>query len=526
MVKKLFFLLISTLSLFALTCGNVRLKREGSKLSFYNKNQTVFKKVTFNSPIITTKCFYKKYIAITTNDALFLATTDGKLLNKKYFSQKQDFLYSTEDTLFFRQNGYFLSYKISKDAKITTKQVVTDSTKKPLFIWSNQGKNIIFYNYRYEIDNKVFPITLLFISNENLYYLNNSDGKIYKTMPSTYKAKVLKLPPHSLKNKNAFLSQFSKYDQNQQIALFKLLSTLYLKQEALFILLKNKQKNSTLTTFVKKLIKKEGVKNYYTVLKRSKWIKIPSFGNFNTKNINTLIQRLKKFQTSFDYTLFAKVGKFACSEKFGKKPHPAKYQFSCKIDGKKIFQIDIDGNCHKIKHQKKALKRYKGFLTFTTVIYTSMYEIDDYTCKIPTKSVKKINNIYTHLPLKKLQHLTFNWKYTKKHFLYDIDSKQTSFGKTLQGLFSGSQKCFNISQECSKNCKFKNDKNGFFIFSSSDQEKCKDRCNAARYDCDHGKMTKVKEDICQAKCVGYDKGNGGLFHSSDYEKCMDKCLSD
>ena len=525
-MKKSFFLLLLALPLFSLTCGNIEVKWNRSKLSFYHKNKILFKKVTFNTPIVTTKCFYDKYVAITTNDAIFLSTIEGKLLEKKYFTQKHDFLYATKDTLFFIQNGYFLSYKISKNGKVTTTQIVTDTTKKPLFIWPNKGKNIIFYDYRYEKNENVTPIVTLFISNESLYYLNIKDGQIYKTTPYAYKEKVSKLPPHPFRNKEAFLSQFSKFDQNQQIALFKTLSMLSLRREALFILLKGKQKNSTLINFIDKLVKKEGIKNYYSVLKQSQWIKVPYFGKFTEQNLSALLQKLKKFQDSFDYYLFSHAGKFTCKEQFAKESHPERYRLICSIDRKKIFEIEEDGKCHKIKHQKKVLKRYKGFLTFTTVIYSSMYELDDYVCQIQKNSAEQIKYIYKHLPLSKPKHLTLNWKYTKKHLLYDIDSKQTSFGKTLQEVFSGSQKCFNISQECSKNCKFKNDENGFFIFSSSDQEKCKSRCNAARYDCDHRKMTKVKEDICQAKCIGYNKGNGGLFHSSDYDKCMDKCLSD
>jgi len=524
MVRKTLFLFSFVLPLFALTCGNIKIKYNGANLFFFKNDKTLFKKVTFNTPISTVKCSYNKYIIITTGDALFLSTTDGKLLEKKYFTQKQDFLYATNNTLFFRQKGYFLYYKISKNGQIITKQIITDTTKNPIFIWSNKGKNIIFYNNRYNKDGHIFPITVLFIDNESLYYLNNANGKIYKTTPYTYKAKVSKLPPHSLRNKDAFLFEFSKLNQNKQITLFYALSKPSLKHDVFLALLKGKAKNTSLKHFVKNLLEKEGLENYYIVLKQSQWIKIPSFGKFDENNLNILMRRLQNFQESFDYSLFVKAGKFVCYEKFGREPHPKRYSLSCSLDDKKLFRIEIDGKCHRTKQQKKVLKRYKGFLTFTTVVYRSMFEINNYICKIPKNSNKTISSLYMYLPIKKLKHLTYDWKYTNKHLLYDIDSKQTDFGKTLQDVFSGSQKCFNISQECSKNCKFKNDENGFFIFSSSDREKCKNNCTAARYDCDHGKMMKVKDDICQAKCVGYNKGNGGIFHSSDYEKCMNKCL--
>jgi hypothetical protein len=79
-------------------------------------------------------------------------------------------------------------------------------------------------------------------------------------------------------------------------------------------------------------------------------------------------------------------------------------------------------------------------------------------------------------------------------------------------------------EDCKKNCKFKNDKNGFFIFSSSDKHKCEDYCSYAYNACKDNDKKSMKQNICYAKCVGYNNSNGGFFSRSDYRKCLDNCL--
>jgi hypothetical protein len=175
---------------------------------------------------------------------------------------------------------------------------------------------------------------------------------------------------------------------------------------------------------------------------------------------------------------------------------------------------------------KERGHRYKGFLIFTTVVYDSMFEIEKHKCKFPTNDLNKILETLAILENSsiniKIANFKKEWNFSTKTLLYDISAKQTEVGKLLAG--NSTPSCDKVLDECIKNCKYQNDKNGFFIFTSSDKEKCRSFCYDARRECNKNDMKKTKRSICQAKCVGYDKGNGGIFSRSDHQKCMDNCL--
>ena len=65
---------------------------------------------------------------------------------------------------------------------------------------------------------------------------------------------------------------------------------------------------------------------------------------------------------------------------------------------------------------------------------------------------------------------------------------------------------------------------GDIIQEKADKSKCQSYCFSAYYSCKDGNLNRMKLDICNAKCIGYKTGNGGIFSSSDYDKCLNRCL--
>jgi hypothetical protein len=110
--------------------------------------------------------------------------------------------------------------------------------------------------------------------------------------------------------------------------------------------------------------------------------------------------------------------------------------------------------------------------------------------------------------------------YTISNSMIKKYKKQQEKRKKAEKAYS----CFKMYENCKKNCKYKNDKNGFFIFSSSDKHKCETYCSYAYSACKDNDIKRMKQNICYAKCVGYNNSNGGFFSRSDYQKCLDNCL--
>ena len=113
------------------------------------------------------------------------------------------------------------------------------------------------------------------------------------------------------------------------------------------------------------------------------------------------------------------------------------------------------------------------------------------------KSIRCSSRLLNHANREGNCELLLTLSFSTKKWLYDISAKQTTFGKLMSDAFSGgssSPKCYDISNECKKNCRYKNNKNGFFIFTSSDKHKCENYCIDAKISCNNGKMQDMQKN--------------------------------
>jgi nucleoid DNA-binding protein len=328
-----------------------------------------------------------------------------------------------------------------------------------------------------------------------------------------------------------YFQEFSKLDLHSMETLIEHFQNVSIKKQLLSLYLKKFSKNKHSQELVTKLVNQDGVKPYYEFLKKSGYIKIPNFGTFEITDIDKLKQKINEFFKTFDFSIFSKGGNFSYKIDYPNSPKNRNVIIDYYLDDQKMFSINALAHCKMYAKKREKGHRYKGFFIFTTVVYDSMFEIKQYECKLFQKDIDKITTIFSLLESRlcknKTVQLKSKWNFSVKKWLYDISAKQTAFGKLMSDAFSGGSGeagCYEVYNECKKNCKLKNDKNGFFIFTSSDKDKCENYCIDAKISCEKGRKQEMRENICRAKCVGYNNGNGGFFSSSDYEKCMHRCL--
>ena len=518
---------------YALECGNYNIVNSENKIKFYLKNKLI-KEVSISYKIQNIDCFYDKLLAITTSKFLFVASNKGKLVTKIPLHRKLQYLYSIDNTIYLKNEEQYLKYHVHPDGSVNFSKTILPITEKSLFISRDKdNKDVIFYKDYYENNNSINKIVPLYLKKDNFYYLDEKTKEIYLADKGYFQKRIDILPSGKLYNESLFLNQFSKFDVREKEKVINYFKDKYIKNKLLFLYLQADNKNRDTILFINKLIKEDGVFTYYETLKKSNFINIPSLGKYEASNIRSLQYKLKNFTTSYDYKFFSKAGNITYKITYPESLENRKVIIRYFLDNYNIFTIEADATCSMFARTKKKGYRSKGFLIFTTVVYESMYEVKEYRCILPKNTIRRIKQTLAILEktasnIKPL-HLKEEWKFEKWKWLYDISAKQTAFGKFLSEAFSGSEstsQCSDISEKCRENCKIKNDKNGFFIFSSSDKRKCESYCVDAEISCNKGEIKKMKNSICRARCVGYNNANGGFFSRSDYEKCIDRCLDD
>ncbi len=447
---------------------------------------------------------------------------DGQLIEKVLLNPKSSYTTYQKNTIYIKDPTVITKYTITSNGKILVNTLSSLINDKFIFVsFDERGNEVKFTNKTMVKNRQEIPIYLIEKHKDYIVYYNKYKNNIFYANLKHYKNKIETLPFSKIHSINNFVNAFNllpnklkafylmkiRHNDKLLFALFRSYVSFYTDkarvQDNVLKLLEQNPKKS---------------KKLYKILVNSKFIKKPKFVVYKIENISHLIDMLKKYEQSFDYKIFSRYGDIATKTRVKK----SKLEIIQTIDYDPIFKLVILGNCSIWRIKKEKEKRSKYFLTFKTVEYLSMVENTIYKCMINKKDQNKLKSLHFFVNIEKIPS---KWKWTKKKVLYDIYAKQTEFAKLMTSAFSSRSDCVKLNTTCRKNCRFKNEKNGFFIFTDSDKEKCENYCYDAERSCNQNNYQQVSRYMCEAKCVGYDNSNGGLFTRSDHKKCIDSCIN-